>query len=224
MAPRADTLGAVLAGGLARRMGGGDKPLRTLAGRPLLRHVLDRLAPQVAAVVLNANGDPGRFAAYGLPVAPDGLPDHPGPLAGVLAALDWAAERRPDLPWVLTAPGDCPFLPPDLAERLHAALKLAGGAALACAGTPGQTHPPVGLWPVALRSALRDALLAGERKIDRWTARFGCAVAEWPTEPIDPFFNANAPEDLAAAERVLLRAANGMPIGKEEGRRGAEPQ
>ena len=217
--PRADTLGAVLAGGLARRMGGGDKPLRTLAGRPLLQHVLDRVSPQVAAVVLNANGDPARFAEYALPVVPDGLPDNPGPLAGVLAALDWAAERRPDLPWVLTAPGDCPFLPFDLAERLHAA-RGAAGAPLACAGTPGQTHPPVGLWPVALRAELRGALLGGERKIDRWTARFGCAVAEWPAGPVDPFFNANAPADLAVAEELVLRRPNGMPIGKEEARGG----
>ena len=213
---RADTLGAVLAGGLARRMGGGDKPLRMLGGRPLLRHVLDRVAPQVAAVVLNANGDPARFAEFGLPVVPDGVPDNPGPLAGVLAALDRAAERRPDLAWVLTAPGDCPFLPSDLAERLHAARER-DGAPLACAATGGRTHPPVGLWPVSLRSALRDALAAGERKIDRWTARFGCAVAEWPDGPVDPFFNANAPDDLATAEGVLLRWANGVPIGNEEG-------
>jgi molybdenum cofactor guanylyltransferase len=216
MPPRSDTLGAVLAGGLARRMGGGDKPLRLLAGQPLLRHVLDRVAPQVAAVVLNANGDPERFAAYGLPVVPDGLPDNPGPLAGVLAALDWAAERRPDLPWVLTAPGDCPFLPLDLAERLHAA-REATGTPLACAATAGRTHPPVGLWPVSLRPDLRNALLGGERKIDRWTARFGCAVAEWPAGPVDPFFNANAPPDLAEAEALLLRRPNGVPIGKEEG-------
>jgi molybdopterin-guanine dinucleotide biosynthesis protein A len=223
MPPRSDTLGAVLAGGLARRMGGGDKPLRTLAGKPLLRHVLDRVSPQVAAVVLNANGDAARFAAYALPVVPDRLPDNPGPLAGVLAALEWAAEHRPDLPWVLTAPGDCPFLPPDLAERLHAA-RDAAGLPLACAATEGRTHPPVGLWPVALRGALRDALLAGERKIDRWTARFGCAVADWgAARPVDPFFNANAPADLAAAEEALLRWPNGVPIGNEEAREGARP-
>ena len=175
--------------------------------------MLDRVAPQVAAVVLNANGDPARFAEYApLPVVPDGVPDNPGPLAGVLAALDWAAERRPDLPWVLTAPGDCPFLPLDLAERLHAA-REAAGVPLACAATGTQTHPPVGLWPVAMRSELRAALVAGERKIDRWTARFGCAVAAWSPGPPDPFFNANAPEDLAEAEASLLRAPNGVPIG-----------
>ncbi|MBD0271854.1 MAG: NTP transferase domain-containing protein, partial [Acetobacteraceae bacterium] len=145
-----------------------------------------------------------------------------GPLAGVLAALDWAAERRPDLPWVLTAPGDCPFLPLDLAERLHA-VRERDGVPLACAATAGRTHPPVGLWPVSLRSALRDALAGGERKIDRWTARFGCAVAGWPAGPVDPFFNANAPDDLATAERILLRRPNGIPIGNEEGSEKGEP-
>lgn len=211
---RADTLGVVLAGGLARRMGGGDKPLRLLGGRPLLDHVLDRVAPQVAAVLINANGDPARFAAYHLPVVPDELPDHPGPLAGVLAALDWAAAQRPDLPWVLSVPGDCPFLPPDLAEGLHRA-RAAAGARLACArsAADGQTHPPIGLWPVALRDDLRTALLAGERKIDRWTARHGCAHADWPATPVDPFFNANAPEDLAAAEAALARACPPAPGG-----------
>jgi molybdopterin-guanine dinucleotide biosynthesis protein A len=132
------------------------------------------------------------------------MPDHPGPLAGVLAALDWAAARRPDLPWVLSVPGDCPFLPADLASGLHAA-REAAGVPLACARSAedGQTHPVIGLWPVALREALRGALRDGERKIDRWTARHGCAHADWPATPLDPFFNANAPEDLDAAERMI---------------------
>lgn len=207
-AARSDTLAVVLAGGLARRMGGGDKPLRLLAGRPLLEYVLARVTPQVAACVLNANGDPARFAAYGLPVVPDGVPGHPGPLAGVLAALDWAAERRPDLPWVLSVPGDCPFLPADLAAKLHAAREREG-VPLACARSDGQTHPPVGLWPVALRGALRESLLAGERKIDRWTAPHGIAHADWPARPFDPFFNANSPEDLAEAERLLAAGPPG---------------
>jgi molybdopterin-guanine dinucleotide biosynthesis protein A len=196
------TLAVVLAGGLARRMGGGDKPLRTVLGRPLLDHLLDRLRPQVPAIVLNANGDPARFAAYGLAVIPDTLPDHPGPLAGILAALDHAAAHRPDLPWVVSVTGDAPFIPADLVARLHEA-RAAAGVPLACARSAGQAHPPIGLWPVALREELRAALLAGERKIDRWTARFGCAPADWPAEPFDPFFNANAPEDLSEAERIL---------------------
>ncbi len=203
---RSDTLAVVLAGGLARRMGGGDKPLRVLAGRPLLGHLLERLSPQVTAVILNANGDPSRFAGYGLPVVADTLPDHPGPLAGILAALDWAAEHRPELPWVTSAPGDSPFLPRDLVDRLHE-VRQEAGVPLACARSGGQAHPPIGLWPVTLRHDLRAALTAGERKIDRWTARHGCAHADWPTEPIDPFFNANAPEDLAEAERLLQGAA-----------------
>lgn len=206
--PGSEVLAVVLAGGLARRMGGGDKPLRLLAGRPLLDHVLDRVRPQVAAVVLNANGDPARFASYGLPVVPDPLPDYPGPLAGVLAALDWAAAHRPDLGTVLSVPGDGPFLPADLVARLQAA-RAAAGVPLACAASGGWTHPPIGLWPIALRGELRAALLAGERKIDRWTARFGCASAEWPAGPVDPFFNANAPEDLAAAEALLHAGAAG---------------
>lgn len=196
------TMAVVLAGGLARRMGGGDKPLRLLAGRPLLDHLLDRLRPQVPHLILNANGDPGRFAAYGLPVVPDGLPDHPGPLAGILAALDHAAVHHPEQPWMASVTGDAPFIPSDLVARLHAA-REAAGLPLACARSGGQAHPPIGLWPVALRDALRAALLAGERKIDRWTARHGCAHADWPTTPFDPFFNANAPEDLTEAEGIL---------------------
>ena len=199
---RDDTLAVILAGGLARRMGGGDKPLRTIGGRPLLDHLLDRLRPQARHIVLNANGDPARFAAYRLPVIADSLPDHPGPLAGILAALDHAAAQHPGLPWVLSVTGDAPFIPPDLAARLHA-VREAAGMPLACARSDGQTHPPIGLWPVALRDELRAAMLAGERKIDRWTARFGCAHADWPADPLDPFFNANTAEDLAVAERLL---------------------
>jgi len=205
------TLGVVLAGGLARRMGGGDKPLRMLGGVPLLDHVVARFAPQVAAMILNANGDPGRFAPWGLPVVADGVADHPGPLAGILAALDWTAAARPGQDWVVSVPGDSPFIPADLVARLHEA-RSAGGVPLACARSDGQTHPPVGLWPVALREDLRAALGAGERKIDRWTARHGCAHADWPTHPCDPFFNANAPEDLAAAE-ALLQSGAVVPIG-----------
>ncbi len=201
---RSDTLGVVLAGGLARRMGGGDKPLRLLAGRPLLAHVIERLAPQVAEVVINANGDPARFAAFGRTVLADPLPDHPGPLAGILAALDWAAAERPGLGWVVSVPGDSPLIPRNLVARLHAArAAAAAGVPLACARSGGWAHPPVGLWPVALRADLRAALLAGERKIDRWTARHGIAQADWDAVPIDPFFNANTPEELAAAEALL---------------------
>ena len=194
---RSDTFGVVLAGGLARRMGGGDKPLRLLAGRPMLDHVIERLAPQCAGLAINANGDPARFAAHGLPVWGDTLPDHPGPLAGILCAM----EASP-CDWVVTVPGDGPLLPPDLVARLHAA-REAAGTPLACAASGGFTHPPVALWPRALATELRAAVAAGERKIDRWTARHGVAVATWDSMPHDPFFNANTPEELALAETLL---------------------
>lgn len=196
-------LAVILAGGLARRMGGGDKPLLRLGGRPLLAHVLNRVRPQVAAVVLSANGAAARFAAWpALPVVPDSLPDHPGPLAGVLAALDWAAAHRPDLPLLLSVPGDTPFLPPDLVARLEAA-RRESGMPLACAASGGRRHPTIALWPIGLREPLRQALLAGERKVGRVAAMLGCAAAEWPTLPRDPFFNANTPEELAGAEAAL---------------------
>lgn len=196
-----DTLGLVLAGGLARRMGGGDKPLRRVGGRTVLERAADALRPQVAALLLNANGDPARFAPFGMPVVPDPLPDHPGPLAGVLAGLEWAAAHRPDLAWVLSVPGDAPFLPADLATRLHRA-REAAGVPLACAASGGWTHPVVGLWPVGIAPALRAAVVGGLSKIDAFTAAHGVVAVEWPAEPRDPFFNANRPEDLAEAERL----------------------
>lgn len=199
-----NTLAVVLAGGLARRMGGGDKPLRPLAGQPLLDHVLERLRPQVAAMVLNAHGDPARFAAWGLPVVADSLPGHQGPLAGILAGLDWAAAERPDLAWLVSVPGDSPLIPTDLVARLHAA-REASGLPLACARSGGRLHPPIGLWPMALRHALRAALAGGERRVGHWATQQGVAPADWPDTPLDPFFNANTPEDLAQAEGILLR-------------------
>ena len=200
---RDDTAGLVLAGGLARRMGGGDKVLRPLGGRAMLDHVLASLRPQVAACLLNANGDPARFGAWGLPVAADGMPDFPGPLAGVLAGMDWVAEHRPDLPWLVSLPGDNPFAPPDLVARLHIA-REAAGTPIACAASGPHRHPPVALWPVALRGELRSSLLAGERRVGAWAARWGCALATWEAGPGDPFFNANTPEEMAEAERRIL--------------------
>lgn len=201
----APILGLVLAGGLARRMGGGDKALRRIAGRPILAHVLERLAPQCDGLVLNANGDPARFAAYGLPVIADDVPDFAGPLAGILAGLDWTAAHRPDMTMLVSVAADTPFLPRDLVARLNQA-REAADVPLACAASGGWTHPVIGLWPVALRADLRRALtVEGERKIDRWTARHGVASAEWPIDPVDPFFNANAPEDLAEGDRLHAR-------------------
>ncbi|HEX2555939.1 MAG TPA: molybdenum cofactor guanylyltransferase MobA [Microvirga sp.] len=199
------TLGVLLAGGLARRMGGGDKPMRTIGGRPILARVIARLEPQCDGLILNANGDPARFAFTGLPVVADDVPGFAGPLAGILAALDWAAAHRPGVAWVASVAADTPFLPHDLVSRLHAA-RDAAGTPLACAESGGQAHPVNALWSVRLREDLRHALVVEDlRKIDRWTARHGIAHAAWTTEPYDPFFNANAPEDIAEAEGLLAR-------------------
>jgi molybdenum cofactor guanylyltransferase len=198
-------LGVVLAGGLARRMGGGDKARLRIGGRTILERVLARLKPQCAALILNANGDPARFADTGLAVVPDSVPDFAGPLAGILAGLDWVAREAPDIADIVTVPGDCPFLPEDLVARLSAA-RSREGAPLACARSGEWRHPVVGLWPVALRGDLRQALVAeGLRKIEAWTARHGVAVADWPAAPVDPFFNINTPEDAAEAERIAAR-------------------
>ncbi len=197
-----DIPGVLLAGGLARRMGGGDKPMRTIGGRTILQRVIARLKPQCDGLMLNANGDPARFSAFGLPVISDNVADFPGPLAGILAALDWTAAERPDVEWILSAAADCPFLPRDLVARLYHALE-AENAQLAVAASGEQTHPVVGLWSVSLRDELRHALVVEDfRKIDRWTARYRLATVSWPTTPLDPFFNANTVEDIAEAERL----------------------
>ena len=194
--------GVLLAGGLARRMGGGDKPMREIAGRTILQRVIARLEPQCDGLILNANGDPARFAAFGLPVIADGVADFPGPLAGILAGLDWAASNRPEVKWMLSAAADCPFLPRDLVSRLHRGL-IGQNAELAVAASDGQSHPVIGLWSVSLREKLRHALVVEDvRKIDRWTARYRLATVTWPVTPLDPFFNANTVEDIAEAERL----------------------
>ena len=183
-------------------MGGGDKALITIGGIPILDRVLGRLRPACTAIILNANGDPARFARYGLPVIRDSVPDFAGPLAGILAGLDWAAANAPDIAWIASAPGDCPFLPHDLVLRLHEARQKAG-MPLACARSGDWRHPVAALWRVALREDLRHALIRENlRKIEVWTARHGVAIAEWPAQPIDPFFNVNTPEDAAEAERL----------------------
>jgi molybdopterin-guanine dinucleotide biosynthesis protein A len=198
-------LGLVLAGGLARRMGGGDKARIRIGGKTILERVLASLQPQCTAVILNANGDPARFADTGLPVVPDSVPGFAGPLAGILAGLDWAATHAPDVADVVSVPGDCPFLPHDLVARLAAARQTAGRP-LACARSGDWRHPVLGLWPVALREDLRHALVEEQlRKIETWTARHGVAIADWPATPVDPFFNVNTPEDAATAERMAAR-------------------
>ena len=199
------TLGLVLAGGLARRMGGGDKALIKIGGVAILDRVLARLRPFCRGIALNANGNPARFSAYPLPVLADSIADFAGPLAGILAGLDWAAKTAPEIEWLVSAPGDCPFLPHEVVTRLHAARSQAH-TPLACAQSGDWRHPVVGLWPVALREDLRRALtVEGLRKIEIWTARHGVAMASWPDQPFDPFFNVNTPEDLAHAERIAAQ-------------------
>jgi molybdenum cofactor guanylyltransferase len=197
-----ETLGLVLAGGLARRMGGGDKAMLRIGTATILDRVLERLGPQCRRMIVNANGDPGRFAFTRLPVIADDVPDFAGPLAGVLAGLDWAAAHAPGIDYVASVPGDCPFLPRDLIARLHAA-RTDGGKPLACARSGEWRHPVVGLWAVALRDDLRHALTQeGLHKIEVWTARHGVAIASWPTTPVDPFFNVNTPDDAAEAGKI----------------------
>ena len=191
----------ILAGGLATRMGGGDKCLLDLAGQPMLARIIDRLAPQCGGVALNANGDPARFAAFGLPVLPDGLPDFPGPLAGILAGMDWAALVGADR--VLSVAGDTPFFPADLAERLSRAGNGIVLAASRDAKGVVRDHPTFGLWPTALRDDLRAFLAGGGRRVRGFAQVQGAATAAWTSGPVDPFFNINTPGDLDLARAAL---------------------
>ena len=202
------TLGLILAGGRSRRMGGGDKALMLLAGRPLLAHVAARLAPQCAVTVISANGDPARFAPFGLDVVADDVPDFAGPLAGILAGMDVAYAR--DLGWIVSVPVDTPVVPHDLVARLHAA--RGGELRPVVAASGARRHPAVGLWPVGLRGALRHAVATdGVRRVGDFAERHAAAIADWPTAPHDPFLNLNTPADVAAAEAFL--AAISRPCG-----------
>jgi molybdopterin-guanine dinucleotide biosynthesis protein A len=196
-------LGVILGGGLARRMGGADKALLELSGRPLLSHVRERLAPQCQDVILNANGDTARFQVLDLPVVPDSVSGHLGPLAGILAALEWASLHRPSLEWVVSVPADTPLIPLDLVQRLHEA-RQAESHLLACASSGSRDHYVVGLWPVHLRQDLRHALVENNvRRVEDWARLHGMARAKWAAEPTDPFFNINTPEDLTKAHQLV---------------------
>ena len=196
-----DTLGLILAGGLARRMGGGEKALIVIGGVPLLSHASARLSPQCAALALNANGAPDRFAQFGLPVVADDVPGFAGPLAGVLAGLDHA--RANGYAFVATLPVDTPFAPRDFVARLQEQRK-AEGAAMAVAASGGRAHHAAALWPTSLATDVRRALIEeGERSVGRFCARYSIATVEWPIAPFDPFFNVNTPEHVARAEGVL---------------------
>lgn len=202
MKARHHVVGVLLAGGQARRMGGGDKCLRNLGGETLLARAIARARPQVDTLILNANGDPSRFADYDAPVVPDVVDGFAGPLAGVLTAMEWTAAHAPDHETVASFPTDAPFFPADLVDTMLEARRQAG-ALLACAASQGRTHPVFGIWPVALRDELRASLEDGERKIDRWTEQFPLVTVEFAGVGVDPFFNANTPEDLDEAERLL---------------------
>lgn len=204
----ATIVGVILAGGLATRMGGGDKGLLPLDGGTLVDKVIARLAPQCGTLALNANGDPSRFATFGLPVIADPVAEYPGPLAGILAGLDWAASQGADM--VVSAAADTPFLPHDLVERLRAQAE-ATGAKIVLAASPDDTgtlrrHPTFGLWSASLQEDLRAALERGERKVVAWADRHGAATVRFEADGVDPFFNINTPDDLAKA-RVMLAAA-----------------
>ena len=203
----------ILAGGLSRRMGGGDKCLRLLGGVPILTRILDRLTPQCDAIVINANGDPGRFAGFSRPVIEDVIAGHPGPLAGILSGMVWARAHHPRATWLVSVASDAPFFPTDLVDRLHAGARAAH-LPLACAASLGQSHPVFGLWQIGLEPDLRHAITAdGVRKVDLWTAWHGCAVVNFAVDAVDPFFNANRPEDLAEAERLLARVRQRPGMG-----------
>jgi molybdopterin-guanine dinucleotide biosynthesis protein A len=185
-------------------MGGGDKALLKIGNETILDRVLARVRPHCTGIILNANGDPARFNRFGLPVVADDIPNFAGPLAGILAGMDWSADHGgPE--WMVSVPGDCPFVPHDLVVRLHAAC-AAAGTPLACAKSGDWRHPVAGLWSLALRADLRRVLVdEGLHKIEVWTGRHGVALAEWPDRPVDPFFNVNRPEDLAEAERIAAQ-------------------
>ena len=202
------TLGLILDGGRARRMGGGDKGLVPLAGRPMLAYAIDRLRPQCAALAISANGDPARFDGFDLPILPDDPPDFSGPLAGIVAGLDYCARSAPRLVYAASLAADTPFAPRDFVARLHEA-RRGSGAEIAVAASGGRAHHVAALWPVGLADELRRALgVEGLSKVESVLRRFRVAIVDWPAAPFDPFFNLNTPEDLARAEALLRDASD----------------
>lgn len=203
-----DVVGVILAGGAARRMGGGDKGLRLLGGRPILARVVERLSPQVGTLVLNANGDPARFAAFGLPVVADTSAERPSPLVGILAGLTWAARHAPAAKWIATMPADTPFFPTDFVVRLRAA---AGARMVATARSRGEVYPVAALIPTGLAGAVADRLRSSDnRSVKDWLGTQATVVVDFADVPGvgDPFFNVNTPDELLAAERVV----RGLPL------------
>jgi len=199
-------VGVLLAGGRSSRMGGGDKCLRPLTGRPILARIIDRLRPQVSDIIINANGEASRFAAFGLPVFADSIAGFAGPLAGVHAGLEWVKANRPGVGHIVTVATDTPFFPTDLVQRFLADSN--DDATLLVARSAEGTHPVIGLWPVAMAPDIEDSLKQGMRKAGAWTKDHGAVEVFFPPvevggKLIDPFFNINRPEDLAAAGDLL---------------------
>ncbi|MBT4890688.1 MAG: molybdenum cofactor guanylyltransferase MobA [Rhodospirillales bacterium] len=198
-------VGVLLAGGLARRMGGGDKPLKTLGGRPILDQVIERSSSQVDTLILNANGEHDRFKDYGLEIVADVIEGYAGPLAGVLTGMEWARSHIPKARWLVSFACDAPFFPTDMVSRLIAEQEKSG-TQMACAHSNGRSHPVFALWPVSLVDDLRMAMVEENiRKIDLWTSRYNNVQVEFDNvrENVDPFFNINRPDDLAEAEKLI---------------------
>lgn len=200
--------GVLLAGGMSRRMGGVEKALMALGGKPLVVHAADRMAPQVASLILNANGDPARFACLPLEIVPDPTTDRPGPLAGILGALDWFAENAPEVAAVASVPADTPFVPDDLVARLREGLASQSGTPVAVAQSRGRRHPVIGLWTRGAASEIRAALERGERKAEAMIDRLGAVAVPFSDldiagHAVDPFFNINTPDDFSTAQAIL---------------------
>jgi len=195
-------VGVILAGGQSRRFGGGDKFLKTLNGKLLIDHVIERVRPQTGPLILNSNSEASSFADFGLPVIADSIQGYAGPLAGILTGMEWVQKNAPDCKWMVSFPSDAPFIPLDCVEKMQACAENEG-AEIVCAASAGRTHPVCALWRVDLANDLRKAMLDEEmRKIDLWTARHRLSVIEFSDQPFDPFFNINRPEDLARAEQL----------------------
>ncbi|HAI97144.1 MAG: molybdenum cofactor guanylyltransferase MobA [Cycloclasticus sp.] len=196
-------VGAVLAGGLSRRMNKQNKSFIPLNGKPLIDYVIDTLSQQCDTIVINSNENDSRLASYNHPVVKDSLKGYLGPLAGILAVMEWTKQHLPDCKWIVTAPVDTPFLPEDLVSTLYQSHQK-NQSALACACSNGRTHPVIGLWPVNLFGELRQALVNEDlRKIDLWTSRYSIAHPNFAYDVIDPFFNINCDKDLLEAESLL---------------------
>ena len=198
-------IGVLLAGGLSRRMGGGDKSLLTLRGKTILQRTIDRITPQVSDLVLNANGSPSRFKKFGLPVVADLIHGNLGPLVGILSGMEWCKRHLPESKWLVTLPTDAPFLPVNMVSDMFEQLRV-DGSDIACAASNSRTHPPFAIWRNSLSVDLRRAITEeGIRKIDSWTERYVVSHVDFTAKGFDPFFNINHPKDLKEARNILDR-------------------